>query len=396
VITVFYLLVLEQILQGFYSLWDGLEWLKMAPRRTAKFGFYAPPVALICPIKGMEPDLEANLLSFTRFDYPQYEVFFPIANADDPAYRVLDRVKTASKRPVRIICAGRALDCSDKVHNLAAAMAHIGKQFEVLVFADSDGHPPANWLTRLVAPLADDTFGAVTTFRWLLPRKRGFWSALAAAWSASTATYLSDRRRNFCWGGGTAIKRQRFQDLRILDAWRGAAADDYVLTRVLQNNGSRIGFAAECLVPSACSFELKTFWEFTNRQLVITRVYAPKLWFPALVAHVFYCAAILTGIASWVVSAMAGLPSMQYLVLSLIPPIFASIRGNLRLLAVVELLPDLRAQLLNDGWIWVLLAPLVPFVYLYNTLVALFTRTITWRGIRYELISPSRTRVLPR
>ena len=395
-IAVFYLLVLEQILQGFYSLWDGLEWLKMARRRLgAKFRSYTPPVALICPTKGIEEDLEANLLNLTRFDYPQYEILFPIASAEDPAYRVLERVKAASKRPVRIICAGRALDCSDKVHNLTAAMTQVGEQFEVLVFADSDGHPPANWLARLVAPLADDSLGAVTAFRWLVPRKRGFWGALAAAWSASTATYLSDRRRNFCWGGGTAIKRKRFEDLRILEAWRGAASDDYVLTRVLQNNGLRIGFAAECLVPSPSSFDFKAFRQFTNRQLVITRVYAPKLWFTALMAHFFYCVAILTGIGSWVVSSIAGLPSMQFLVLSLIPPIFASVRGVMRLLAAVELLPDLRVQLLNDGWIWVLLAPLVPFVYLYNTLVALFTREIAWRGVHYELVSPSRTRILP-
>jgi len=53
-------------------------------------------------------------------------------------------------------------------------------------------------------------------------------------------------------------------------------------------------------------------------------------------------------------------------------------------------------QLLSEGWVWVLLAPLVPFVYLYNSLVAMFTRKITWRGIRYELISPLRTRIIAR
>jgi hypothetical protein len=93
---------------------------------------------------------------------------------------------------------------------------------------------------------------------------------------------------------------------------------------------------------------------------------------------------------------MTGLPSVQFLVLALILPIFASVRGVLRLVAVLELLPDLREQLLSEGWVWVLLAPLVPFVYFYNSLVAMFTRKITWRGIRYELISPLRTRIIAR
>ena len=394
-ITIFYLLLLEQVLQGFYSIWDGLEWLKMARRRLgSKFAFYTPRVALICPTKGMEEDLEANLLSLTRFDYPDYEIFFPIANADDPAYRLLERVQATSKRSVHIIQTGRALECSDKVHNLTAAVAQIGEQFDVLVFADSDGRPSADWLARLVAPLADDSLGAVTTFRWLVPKRPGFWSALVAAWSASTATYLSDRRRNFCWGGGTAIRRQRFQDLRVVESWRGAVSDDYVLTRLLQNKGLRIDFAPESLVPSGCSCDAKTFWEFTNRQLIITRVYSRKLWLTALIGHFFYCAAILVGIAAWIVSSMSGLPSMQFLLLSLVPVMFASVRGVLRLVAALELLPDNLEQLVHEGWIWVLFAPMVPFIYLYNSLVALFTRKITWRGIRYDLISPSRTRIL--
>jgi cellulose synthase/poly-beta-1,6-N-acetylglucosamine synthase-like glycosyltransferase len=395
--TLFYLLVLEQILQGFYSLWQGLEWLKMARKHAvARSGFYTPRVALVCPVKGMEEDLESNLLSLTQFDYPQYEIFFAIATADDPAYGVLERVVAASKRPAHIVRAGRTLDCSDKVHNLTAAVAEIGEQFEVLVFTDSDGRPPRTWLTRLVAPLTDANIGAVTTFRWLLPRRPGFWTGLAAAWNASAATYLGEHRRNFCWGGGTAIKRERFDALRIKDAWRGAASDDYVLTRALQNNGLPIVFAPECLVPSACTFNAATLFEFTNRQLVITRVYAARLWFAALIGHLFYCATILTGVAAWFMSSMMGLPSMQFIVLALIPPIFASVRGVLRLVAVLELLPDLRGPLLNEGWVWVLLAPLVPFVYLYNSLTALFTRKITWRGIRYELQSPFRTRIIVR
>ena len=92
-ITLFYLLVLEQILQGFYSLWQGLEWLKVARRRTiAPPSLYGPRVALICPVKGMEEDLEANLLALTYFDYPQYEIFFAIATAEDPAYRERPRI----------------------------------------------------------------------------------------------------------------------------------------------------------------------------------------------------------------------------------------------------------------------------------------------------------------
>ena len=69
----------------------------------------------------------------------------------------------------------------------------------------------------------------------------------------------------------------------------------------------------------------------------------------------------------------AGLPSFQILLLALFPVILCAGRGVLRLVAVLDLLPEWREKLLAYGWAWTLLAPLVPFVYLYNTFVAAFT-----------------------
>ena len=93
--------------------------------------------------------------------------------------------------------------------------------------------------------------------------------------------------------------------------------------------------------------------------------------------------------------AIQGAGFFQILLLTLLPVILCAARGVLRLAAVIELLPEWREKLLAYGWAWTLLAPLVPLVYLYNTFVAALTRTITWRGIRYELVSPHQTRILP-
>jgi hypothetical protein len=71
-------------------------------------------------------------------------------------------------------------------------------------------------------------------------------------------------------------------------------------------------------------------------------------------------------------------------------------RGILRLAAMMEVLPDWKTKLLADGWIWTFFAALAPILALWNTLVALFTRKIRWRGIRYELLSPAQTRILTR
>ena len=129
--------------------------------------------------------------------------------------------------------AGRPEGCGEKVNNLRAAVQKAAEGFDVYVFADSDGRPGRNWLAQLVAPLADANLGAVTTFRWLFPQTGGFWSALASAWNAPAATYLGEHHQNFCWGGGTAIRRERFEQCHVLEFWNGSVSDDFSLTHAL-------------------------------------------------------------------------------------------------------------------------------------------------------------------
>ncbi len=393
----FYILVALQILLGLYSLWEGVRWLQMVRRRLASHpGFYAPQVALICPCKGVEPGLEQNLAALTDFDYPGYVVFFALVSTGDPAYTVLRRVAERSKRPVHIIVAGPPEGCGEKVNNLRAVVEQLPAELEVLVFADSDGRPGHHWLRHLVAPLADARLGAATTMRWYLPDRGGFWSALAAAWNAPIATYLGEHGSNFCWGGGTAIRRQIFDQAQVLEYWRGSVSDDYSLTRALRAVGRRIHFVPECLVPTPHDTDFRSLLEFTNRQIVITRVYAPRLWALAGLAHLLYSGTLALGLVEVLGGILGGQTALHVFLLTLAVPLLAAAKGYLRLAAILDLLPDWRRKLLAYGWAWTLLAAVVPLLYLWNALVAAFTRRIAWRGVRYLLVSPSQTRILSR
>jgi hypothetical protein len=109
-----------------------------------------------------------------------------------------------------------------------------------------------------------------------------------------------------------------------------------------------------------------------------------------------YALMLILGISIAAGNWLAGLPVFQIITLMLLPPLLGVVRGILRLMAVIELLPEWKPQLLAQGWIWTILAPLVPLISLWNHLVSATTRRITWRGVRYELASPAVTRVLPR
>jgi ceramide glucosyltransferase len=401
VLYFFYVLVVVEIALGIYSLWDGYEWLRVVRGRLSSHaGFYSPMAALICPCKGAEPGLEDNLMSLTRFEYANYEIFFTLATSLDPALKIVERVKAASTRPVHIVIAGPPENCGEKVHNLRRAVEGLTENFEVMVFTDSDVRVPKGWLTKLIAPLQDPRIGATTAYRWIIPSRAigsgGFASAMASAWNASVATLLGRPRENFCWGGGTAIRRSTFADVRVLEAWEGALSDDFALTHALEAAGKPIVFCPECLAATLHPWTFTSLLEFTNRQILITRVYAPKRWGMGMASHLGYVITLAFAAIVIVLQMAGGDPWMNLALVAFVVPFLAVIKGVLRTIAVTEMLPEWKAQLGQWSWVWTALAPVVPFLFAWNFLSSLLSRRMRWRNVRYELVSPTITRVLTR
>jgi len=401
VIDLFYILVIIQIAVGAYSLWDGFQWLRLVRARLASHaGFYTPLAAVICPCKGNEPGLEENLAALANFDYPNYEIYFALASSLDPALKAIEQVKARSQHPVRIVIAGPPEGCSEKVFNLRRTVESLPPNVDVLVFTDSDARLPRGWLRKLVAPLQDARIGATTGYRWIIPSgamgSGGFASALASAWNASVATLLGRAGENFCWGGGTAIRRQTFDDAQVLDAWRGASSDDFAMTQALEHFRKPIVFCPECLAPTLHPWTGKSLLEFTNRQILITRVYSFKRWGMGALAHWAYSLTLLYALAAIFIRMIAGDTWIELALITLVIPLLAAMKGALRTVAVDELLPQWRGPLKKWNWVWMTLASIVSFLFAWNFLASLLTKRIRWRGIRYELVSPSTTRILTR
>ncbi len=362
--TLFYILAAVQILLGVYLIWRALQWLGYVRRRLhADPGFYSPRVALLCPCKGIEPGLERNLLSLTEFERQNYEIFFILASGSDPARSIVERIAKSSRAKANVIIAGSASNSGEKVNNLRVAVEQLPPEFEVLVFADSDGRPGRNWLHHLVAPLGDIRIGATTTMRWLIPSRTSLPTAILAAWNAPLVTMLSEKGKNFCWGGGTAIRRNIFEQSGVMDVWRN-------------------------------SVSFRGLLEFTNRQILITRVYADQVWKPAAITHLLYRATLLLGLILIGTNFIEQRPAFHILMLTLLPVLLSSIRSAIRLIGVTEVLSAARPQIMGQAWIYILLTILIPFLYVLNFVNSLVTRKIRWRGMAYELIGPEQTRIV--
>lgn len=384
-----------QILVGLYLVVQGVQWLGYARRRMhVDPGFQAPRTAVLCPCKGMEAGLERNLVSLTEFDHQNYEIFFILASESDAAYSIVKRVAANSKHQAHVVIAGKPENCGEKVNNLRVAIEQLPAEFEILVFADSDGRPGKSWLQRLVAPLSDARVGASTTMRWFIPNNNGFPSALLAAWNASIVTMLSEKGKNFCWGGGTAIRRSIFEQIDVFEFWKNSVSDDYSMTRALEHAGRVVLFVPECLTVSFVETDFSGLLEFTNRQILITRVYADRLWGPAAATHLLYCITLILGIYVVLGDMAASRPTFHLVTLLFLPILLAAIRGGLRVVAVTEILSAYRSQISAQAWIYILLPSILPFLFLTNFVNSLLTRKIRWRGVQYELLSSGQTRII--
>jgi ceramide glucosyltransferase len=393
--TLFYILAFLQILLGAYLIWQVMQWLGYVRRRLhTDPGFYAPRAAVLCPCKGVEPGLERNLLALTEFERQNYELFFILASGSDAARSIVERIAANSKVKAHVIIAGNPTNCGEKVNNLRVAVEQLPPEFEVLVFTDSDGRPAKSWLHHLVAPLGDVRIGAATTMRWMIPNRSNMPAALLAAWNAPLVTMLSEKGKNFCWGGGTAIRRSVFEQSGVMDDWRSSVSDDYSLTRALERNNRSIVFIPECLTPSYVETDFKGLLEFTNRQILITRVYADKVWAAAAVTHLLYCMTLLLGGILILSDFFEQRPAFHIATLIFLPVLLSSIRSSIRLIGVTEALSAGRSEIAGQAWIYILLTIFIPFLYIANFVNSLITRKIRWRGMAYELIGPGQTRII--
>jgi ceramide glucosyltransferase len=393
--SLFYFLAILQIGIGLYLLWGGLRWLGYARRRLrGDPGSYTPRAAVLCPCKGLEPGLERNLAALTEFNYEDYEVFYILASADDPAHNAVQRIAEESRIPAHVVIADQPQGCGEKVNNLRVAIQQLDPTFEVLVFADSDGRPGKHWLRRMVAPLNDSHIGAVTTMRWLIASRANLASALLAVWNASIVTLLREHGRNFCWGGGTAISRIVFEQTGVLEEWSHSVSDDYSMTRALERANRPIVFLPDCLTPSFVNADFAGLLEFTNRQILITRIYSSRTWAAAAVTHLLYGVTLLLGAYLTLVNVFATLPSFHLAVLTFVPMLLAAMRSALRLVAVTEILPVEKSEVMDQASAYIVWGIFIPFLFILNFAASLFTRKIRWRGVTYELISPQQTRIL--
>ena len=396
----FYLLAALVLLQSLVSLRGGVRYLAYFRRELgARRPLYMPFASVFVPCRGLDQGMRDNFRALFAQHYPAYELIFVSDRADDPALAVAEAARRAAAGETvaraRAVVAGRATESGQKVHNLRAAVREADPASEVFVFVDTDARPGPNWLRALVSPLADERVGAASGYRWFVPARGNLSSHLRAVWNASIASALgADGRRNFCWGGSTAIRRDTFERLRVSERWRGTLSDDFALTRLLHGAGLPVRFVPACLTASPGDCRPGELLEFTTRQLKITRVYAPRLWAVVLCSNLLFVLVFFGGLALTLARAALGLGFAWTLAVVCAVFLLGVWKSFFRLRAVALVLDEYHAELRAGLWAHLTLWPLTAALFLHNALAAALSRRINWRGIGYELKSPTETVII--
>ena len=348
---------------------------------------FLPPVTLIVPVRGHDHDLARNLGSLGDLNYPDYELIVTAKNSDDPG---LLTARTILGEKARFVAAGPpAAGTGEKVHNLLAALQQARRDSEVFAFADSDGQVDEDWLCNLVAPLADETLGATTGFRWYFPEEGGFWPLLRSAWDSTIAGNMSSKDKNFAWGGAMALRRATFVEAEVEKFWTGAVSDDYRLSAAINAASLGIRFVPGAMVATTGSCTAKEFLTWARRQLIITRVYRAHLWTAGFVSHVVYCGAM---VMSLVMAFVENVPlGLGALVVTTVPGMG---KGALRGTIARLMFPSRESWFDRHGWAYFWLVPIATWVWLLTFVASACTRKIEWRGYVYNLVSADRTAVV--
>ncbi len=413
---------------SYKSFRGGIEYLAFFKNELAKpKSDFTPFTTIIVPCRGLDNDLELNLDTLFHQDFPNYEILFVVDSTTDEAVSVIktiiNRKDTEARKikpkeqynkcecekinsaPLRLssencvssklIIAGKAENESQKVHSLREAVLHVAEKSEVFVFVDSDARPGKSWLRNLIAPLKDEKIGAATGYRWFISPKRNLASQMRAAWNASIASALGkNSAKNFVWGGSMALRRDVFEKVEIRTRWRETLSDDFTVTRTMNAANLLIYFVPQALTASVENCSWRELFEFTTRQMKITRVYAQNLWIQSFLGSGLFNLVFIWGILNLFFYSIDSFAFWFSLTSLMIISTFSIGKSYLRLNAVKLVLKDYESDLKNQFWAQNTLWIFTPAIYFYNSFCALVSRRIVWRGIRYELRSANETTVI--
>jgi ceramide glucosyltransferase len=226
---------------------------------------FHPPISILKPIHGLDREAYANLASFCRQDYPQYELLCGVPDAQDPGAEVVRRViRDFPDVDIHLVVGQRPCGVNPKVGILAAAACQA--RYPTLLIADSDIRVGPDYLRQVVQPLRQPAVGVVTCpYRSRARGGAATLDALGAATEFHAGVLVAQRLEGmrFALGSTVVITRQALDAIGGFAPLADHLADDFLLGHLAARAGYRVvlcPYVVEHVLPA------EGFGEFVRRQ----------------------------------------------------------------------------------------------------------------------------------
>ncbi len=221
-----------------------------------------PPVLLLKPLKGTDPGMYESLRSHCLQDYPQYEIIFGVSDPVDPAIELVERLKKEfPQRQIRLIFCSDKLGPNIKVSNLAQMLKQT--RYDNLIVNDSDIRVETDYLSRVLAPLADPKVGLVTClYRGIANHTVGSQLeslGISTDFAAGVLTARQMEGIHFGLGSTLAFRRKELQAIGGFESLADYLADDYQLGKRIAGLGFTIELSDVLVETFLPEYSLKEF-----------------------------------------------------------------------------------------------------------------------------------------
>ena len=227
-----------------------------------------PPITLLKPLHGDEPNLYENLRTFCVQDYPEVQVVFGVARADDPAVAVVERLKAElPEADIALVVNDRVNGANLKISNVMNMMA--AARHDVLVLNDSDMIGRPDYLRAVVGALLEPGVGLVTCLYTGRPVP-GLWSRLGSMWinHSFMPQVLVGKLvggPQGCFGATMALTRETLAGVGGFEAVVGRLADDYALGEAVRKLGLKVAMPPHYIETQVNEPDFVTLWRHELR-----------------------------------------------------------------------------------------------------------------------------------
>lgn len=257
----------------------GIAYLAFALQRTLAFGrrrtralkpaTFTPPVTILKPLRGLEPNLLENLSSFCNQDYPDFQVIFGVRDADDPAIAVAREVigRFPSGNP-ELVIDGRVHGPNLKISNVMNMMSRA--KHDMIIVADSDVAVDPAYLRYVVSSFADEGVGAGSCMYRGVPIGRAYVPELGALFAndqfaPSVLVAIALSPMDFCLGATMVVTRRALDSIGGFAAISSHLADDQMLGKLVQRSGLRVELCTPVVELSVGDRSLRALWDHEIR-----------------------------------------------------------------------------------------------------------------------------------